>query len=637
MGIKAAMLTRDCPAAAKHAQDQLGGVLNVVHAELLPQDKARIIKEFQNESPTAMVGDGLNDAPALATADIGISMGVSGSALATETGHIILMSNDIRKIPKAVRLARKTSRKINENVILAITTKAGIIGLAIAGHPLVWAAVLADVGTCLLVIFNSMLLLRGTPAYGRKHCSSAHAHKHGCKPNHSLSHSHSHKYCSSVSKVKSQCKPQTCSSKMCAPSSCESKKKCSDSKNKGSCCESGPFTSVSHGNNKHGCCESDVPVSASPGRNKCSDSKGIHGCCESNKKCLVSKKKGSCCESVPFTSVSHGNNKCSDSKSIYGCFESHTTISASHGDKKCSDSEKTHSCCDPGPLVATSCGKKCLDSEIKHAHCESPLVSAALGGEKCLDSENKHGCCAHTDQVKEAKDHGSSSDMITLDFEEQAVLSTHGCAVHSKQNSCSEKKHDCFAHADHVKEAKHSHHGSNCDMITLDFIEHSVSSTYGCAVHSKQSSCSEKKHVHDKSDQETLSCHGLDEAKHCDHGSESTVDHGTGSCNVHNHSLATLELCQDVTSSNKHCHHAKDYVTEEELSTMVRTCCKYYSSNQEVHSECTNHGSGHGPWARGCMSLEKRHVGGCCKSFRKECCGKNPHFALGGLSEIVIE
>ncbi|KAK9064873.1 hypothetical protein SSX86_016255 [Deinandra increscens subsp. villosa] len=162
MGIRTAMLTGDCQAAANHAQNQLGGALGVVHAELLPQDKAKIIKEFQKESKTAMVGDGLNDAPALATADIGISMGVSGSALANETGHIILMSNDIRKIPVAVRLARKTRRKIFENLFIAFITKTAVIALAIAGHPLVWAAVLADLGTCLIVIFNSMLLLQGT-------------------------------------------------------------------------------------------------------------------------------------------------------------------------------------------------------------------------------------------------------------------------------------------------------------------------------------------------------------------------------------------------------------------------------------------------------------------------------------------
>ncbi|KAL3830120.1 hypothetical protein ACJIZ3_018922 [Penstemon smallii] len=167
IGIKTVMLTGDCHAAAKHTQAQLMNGLEVIHSELLPEDKSRIIKELQKEGPTAMIGDGVNDAPALATANIGISMGVSGSALAMESGDIILMSNDLRRIPKATRIAKKVRRKIIENVIISISTKSAIVGLAIAGHPLVWAAVLTDVGTCLLVILNSMLLLptprKGTP------------------------------------------------------------------------------------------------------------------------------------------------------------------------------------------------------------------------------------------------------------------------------------------------------------------------------------------------------------------------------------------------------------------------------------------------------------------------------------------
>ncbi|GAU37978.1 hypothetical protein TSUD_205180 [Trifolium subterraneum] len=111
MGIKTAMLTGDCQSAAMQAQEQLGNALEVVHAELLPEGKVKIISEFKREGPTAMLGDGINDAPALALADIGISMGISGSALATETGDIILMSNDLRKIPEAIKLARKTRRK----------------------------------------------------------------------------------------------------------------------------------------------------------------------------------------------------------------------------------------------------------------------------------------------------------------------------------------------------------------------------------------------------------------------------------------------------------------------------------------------------------------------------------------------
>ncbi|XP_071717630.1 putative inactive cadmium/zinc-transporting ATPase HMA3 [Rutidosis leptorrhynchoides] len=182
MGIKTAMLTGDCQSAANHAQNQLGETLEIVHAGLLPQDKAKFITDFQKMAPTAMVGDGINDAPALATADIGISMGISGSALATETGQVILMSNDIRKIPIVVRIARKTRRKIFENIFLAIITKVAIIALAIAGHPLVWAAVLADVGTCLIVILNSMLLLRTTTVSKstKHHSGSSHTHRKHC-------------------------------------------------------------------------------------------------------------------------------------------------------------------------------------------------------------------------------------------------------------------------------------------------------------------------------------------------------------------------------------------------------------------------------------------------------------------------
>ncbi|NP_001289919.1 cadmium/zinc-transporting ATPase HMA3 [Camelina sativa] len=160
LGIKTAMLTGDNQDAAISIQEQLGNGLDIVHSELLPQEKARIIDDFKSQGPTMMVGDGLNDAPALAKADIGISMGISGSALATETGDIILMSNDIRKIPKGMRLAKRSHKKVIENVVLSVSIKGAIMVLGFAGYPLVWAAVLADAGTCLLVIINSMMLLR---------------------------------------------------------------------------------------------------------------------------------------------------------------------------------------------------------------------------------------------------------------------------------------------------------------------------------------------------------------------------------------------------------------------------------------------------------------------------------------------
>ena len=151
---------------------QLNHALDLVHAELLPAEKALIIENLKKDGLTAMIGDGINDAPALATADIGISMGISGSALANETGNAILMSNDIQKIPEAIRLAKKTTRKLIENVIISVGFKSAILALAIAGYPIVWLAVLTDVGTCLLVILNSMLILQDKPKYVRKSTSS---------------------------------------------------------------------------------------------------------------------------------------------------------------------------------------------------------------------------------------------------------------------------------------------------------------------------------------------------------------------------------------------------------------------------------------------------------------------------------
>jgi Cd2+/Zn2+-exporting ATPase len=209
---------------ASHFYEQLGHALEIVHAELLPEDKARIVREFKREGPTAMTGDGVNDAPALATADIGISMGISGSALATETGQVILMSNDIRKIPEAIQLARKAHRKVMVNIFFSITTKSAILALAFAGHPLVWAAVLADVGTCLLVILNSMLLLQGTEKpKGKSSKSSAaqHTHKHGCNASNGHSSHHHHQqdtrhHCCSDKKDQMVTLPQKFSSKMCA-------------------------------------------------------------------------------------------------------------------------------------------------------------------------------------------------------------------------------------------------------------------------------------------------------------------------------------------------------------------------------------------------------------------------------------
>ncbi|XP_018682101.2 putative inactive cadmium/zinc-transporting ATPase HMA3 isoform X3 [Musa acuminata AAA Group] len=192
LGIKCAMLTGDSNEAAIHAQNQLGHAIEIIHAELLPEDKVRIIGDLKaGEGSIAMIGDGMNDAPSLAMADVGISMGISGSAVAKETSHITLMSNDISKVPKAIRLARKTYFTIIQNIFFSVITKVVVLAFAFAGHPLLWAAVLADVGTCLLVILNSMMLLQSKDK-NKKHCArhehklpGSHEQSQSCKHGHS--------------------------------------------------------------------------------------------------------------------------------------------------------------------------------------------------------------------------------------------------------------------------------------------------------------------------------------------------------------------------------------------------------------------------------------------------------------------
>lgn len=160
MGIKSVMLTGDSRSSAAHAQDQLHGALEELHSELLPEDKVRLIADLKATcGPTLMVGDGMNDAPALATADVGVSVGLSGSAAAMETSHATLMSSDILRVPAAVRLGRRTRRAIAANVAASVAAKAAVLVLAVTWRPALWAAVLADVGTCLLVVLHSMTLL----------------------------------------------------------------------------------------------------------------------------------------------------------------------------------------------------------------------------------------------------------------------------------------------------------------------------------------------------------------------------------------------------------------------------------------------------------------------------------------------
>ncbi|GAB4234129.1 MAG: heavy metal translocating P-type ATPase [Deltaproteobacteria bacterium] len=155
------MLTGDNPETGKAIASQLP--IDTVHAGLLPEDKVALIREaVANGKKVAMVGDGINDAPALALATVGLVMGAAGTDVALEAGDVALLGDDLRKLPFAVRLGRRTLRIIRFNVAFALGTKAVFLVLATAGMATLWMGVAADMGASLLVIGNSMRLLWGS-------------------------------------------------------------------------------------------------------------------------------------------------------------------------------------------------------------------------------------------------------------------------------------------------------------------------------------------------------------------------------------------------------------------------------------------------------------------------------------------
>jgi Cd2+/Zn2+-exporting ATPase len=153
------MLTGDNKRTAKAITSDIG--LDGYFAELLPEEKANIVKGIRKaHGNVIMVGDGINDAPALAASNVGIAMGATGSDTALETADIALMSNDLSKVDYTIKLGRRTLGIIKQNVAFAIAIKALFIGLAVFGMANLWMAVFADMGASLIVILNGMRLLR---------------------------------------------------------------------------------------------------------------------------------------------------------------------------------------------------------------------------------------------------------------------------------------------------------------------------------------------------------------------------------------------------------------------------------------------------------------------------------------------
>ena len=159
LGIQTVMLTGDNAHTARAIAAQVG--VDDARGDLLPEDKLKVIESLmQAGTGVGMVGDGINDAPALARADIGFAMGVAGTGTAIETADVALMDDDLRKLPRFVRLSRDTHTLLVQNIVIALGIKAVFLVLTLAGMGTMWMAVFADMGASLLVVGNGLRLLR---------------------------------------------------------------------------------------------------------------------------------------------------------------------------------------------------------------------------------------------------------------------------------------------------------------------------------------------------------------------------------------------------------------------------------------------------------------------------------------------
>ncbi|MGL4604355.1 MAG: HAD-IC family P-type ATPase, partial [Iodobacter sp.] len=156
LGVETVILSGDNASTVTAIGTELG--IDRAHGNLLPEDKLQMLQAMPPYA--GMVGDGINDAPALASAHIGFAMGAAGTDTAIETADVALMDDDLRKIPEFIRLSQSTHRILLQNITLALLVKLVFLLLTLAGYGSLWMAVFADMGVSLLVVFNGLRLLR---------------------------------------------------------------------------------------------------------------------------------------------------------------------------------------------------------------------------------------------------------------------------------------------------------------------------------------------------------------------------------------------------------------------------------------------------------------------------------------------
>lgn len=149
------MLTGDIAESAKHVAAEVG--IDEYFAGLLPQDKYEIVEKLRNNGEKVMfVGDGLNDAPAIKAANLGVCVGGLGNDASVEASDVVLSTGSVAGLPAAFDTAKETKKRVTGNVVLSLAAKAAIMIVSLAWVPMMWLAVVADVGVCIIAIINSV-------------------------------------------------------------------------------------------------------------------------------------------------------------------------------------------------------------------------------------------------------------------------------------------------------------------------------------------------------------------------------------------------------------------------------------------------------------------------------------------------